>query len=107
MELIAVENNTPPYEVHTTIREMIKMGFRENEVAELHTAKISFPRTQQQKWPSMRPDGQSGHYFHLTQVPSDIEINTETGFAFVYHILLNFEKPTIAYQPRNHRIDQA
>jgi hypothetical protein len=46
MELIAVENNTPPYEVHTTIREMIKMGFRENEVAELHTAKISFPRTQ-------------------------------------------------------------
>jgi hypothetical protein len=45
----------------------------------------------------MRPDDRSGHHFHLTQVPSDIEINTETGFAFVYHILLNFEKPTIAY----------
>jgi hypothetical protein len=46
MELIAVENNILPYEVRTTIWEMIKLGFRENEVAELHTAKISFPRTQ-------------------------------------------------------------
>jgi hypothetical protein len=46
MELIAVENNIPPYEVCTTIQKMIKMGFRENEATELHTAKISFPRTQ-------------------------------------------------------------
>jgi hypothetical protein len=30
-------------------------------------------------------------------VPSDIDINIDTGFALVYHILLNFEKPSIAY----------
>jgi hypothetical protein len=57
MELIAVENDTPPHEVHTTIRELIKLGFKENEVAELYTAKISFPRIQQQKWPSLWLDG--------------------------------------------------
>ena len=42
-------------------------------------------------------DGRSGHHYHLTQIPSEVEINTQTGFALVYHILLNFEKPTIAY----------
>jgi hypothetical protein len=30
-------------------------------------------------------------------VPSDIDINIATGFELVYHILLNFEKPSIAY----------
>jgi hypothetical protein len=30
-------------------------------------------------------------------VPSDIEIDTNAGFALVYHILLNFEKPSTLY----------
>jgi hypothetical protein len=30
-------------------------------------------------------------------VPLDIDINTTTGFVLVYHILLNFEKPFVAY----------
>jgi hypothetical protein len=63
----------------------------------MHIAKISFPRVQQQRWPSKRIDGRTGHHYHLTQVPSNVEINPNTGFALVYQILLNFEKPTIAY----------
>ena len=90
-------NDTPIQETHMSIREMIRKGYRENEAAEAHTAKISFPRVPQLKWPSSRLDGRSGHHYHLTQVPSDIEVNTQIGFALVYHILLNFEKPTIAY----------
>ena len=42
-------------------------------------------------------DGRTRHHYHLTQVPSDIEINPSTGFALIYHILFNFEKPTIVY----------
>jgi hypothetical protein len=97
MELIASDNNIPHREINTPIRELLRLGFRESEAAEIHTAKISFPRVQQQKWPSTRTDGRSGHHYHITQVPSDIEIDTNTGFALVYHILLNFEKPSTSY----------
>jgi hypothetical protein len=69
MELLAIDQDIPPQEVHTSIRELIQRGYRENEAAEVHTTKISFLRILQQKWPSARLDGRSGHHFHLTQVP--------------------------------------
>ena len=97
MELLAIENDIPLQEVHTSIHELIQRGYRENEVEEIHIAKISFPRIPQQKWPSTRLDGRFGHHFHLTQVLSDIEVNPQTRFALVYHILLNSAKPSIIY----------
>ena len=97
MELIAIENEAPLQEAQMSIREMIRKGYRESEAAEAHTTKVSFSRIPQLKWPSTRHDGRSGHHYHLTQVPSDIEVNTQTGFALVYHIFLNFEKPTTTY----------
>jgi hypothetical protein len=83
--------------MHTSISELIRRGYKENEAAEVHTAKISFPKILQQKWPSIRLDGRFGDHFHLTQVPSNIEVNPQTSFALVYHILLNFAKPSIIY----------
>jgi hypothetical protein len=97
LELLAKDIATEPIEINTSIRELIHQGFKENEAAELYTTKISYPRVQQKRWPSSRQDGRTGHHYHLTQVPSDIDINTSTGFPLVYHILLNFEKPSIAY----------
>ena len=97
MELIAIANEAPLQEIHTSICEMIRKGYKENEATEAHTAKVSFPRIPQLKWPSTRLNGRSGHHYHLTQVPSNIEVNTQRGFALVYHILLNFEKPTTTY----------
>jgi hypothetical protein len=97
MELLAIDAEIPPQEIYMSIREMIRRGYRENEATEAHTAKVSFSRILQQKWPSSRVNGRSGHHYHLMQVPSKVEVNTQTGFALVYHILLNFEKPTIAY----------
>jgi hypothetical protein len=73
------------------------MVFTESKVAELHTAKISYPRVHQQHWPSSRQDGRTGHHYYLIHVPLDIDINIDIGFALVYHILLNFEKPSITY----------
>ena len=69
----------------------------ENEVAKAHITKISFPKIPQQKWPSARLDGKSGHHFHFTQVPSDVEVNPQISFVLVYHILLNFAKPATTY----------
>jgi hypothetical protein len=97
MELLAINNGIPPQDVHTSIRKLIRRGYRKNEAAEIHIAKISFPRIPQQKWPSARLDGRSGHHFHLTQVPSNVEVNPQTSFVLVYHILLNFAKPSITY----------
>ena len=97
MELIASDNNIPHREINTSIRELLRLGFRKNEVAEIHTAKISFLRVQQQRWPSTRTNGRSSHHYHIMQVPLDIEININTAFALVYHILLYFEKPSTSY----------
>jgi hypothetical protein len=97
MELLAIDNDTPPQDVYTSIRELIRRSYRENEAAEIHTARITFPRVPQQKWPSARLDGQTGHHFHLTQVPTNVEVNPQTGFALVYHILMNSAKPSIVY----------
>ena len=97
MEAIAQANAAPPLVTSVPIRQLLKLEFRENKIAELHSAKISFPRVQQQRWPSKRIDGHIGHHYHLIEVPSNIEVNLDTGFALVYQILLNFEKPTIAY----------
>jgi hypothetical protein len=44
MELLAKDIETPPIEINISIRELIRMGFKESEEAELHTAKISYPR---------------------------------------------------------------
>ena len=94
---MAKDNETQPIEITTSIKELIRQGYKENEAVELHTAKISYLRVQQQRWPSSRQDGRTGHHLHLTQITSDININTTTGFVLIYHILLNFEKPVIAY----------
>jgi hypothetical protein len=97
MELLTIDNDTPPQDVHTSIRELIRRGYRESEAAEIHTARISYPKIPQQRWPSARLNGRSGHHFHLTQVPAEVEVNPQTGFALVYHLLLNFAKPSIVY----------
>jgi hypothetical protein len=100
MELLAIDNDIPTQDMHMSIREMIRRSYKENEATEAHIANISFPRIPQQKWPSTRQDGRSGHHFHLTQIPSDVEVNPQTGFALVYHILLNFAKPTTTYNSK-------
>ena len=97
MELTTSNNNIPHREINTPICEILRLGFRESKAIEIHTAKISFSRVQQQRWPSTRIDERSGHHYHITQVPSNIEIDTNIGFALVYYILLNFEKPSTSY----------
>jgi hypothetical protein len=76
MELITKDSEALLQETHMSIREMIRKGYRENEAAEAHIAKVSFPRIPQQKWPSSRTNRRSSHHYHLTQVPSEIEVNT-------------------------------
>jgi hypothetical protein len=41
MELLAKDTETLPTEINISIRELIRIGFRESEAVELHTTKIS------------------------------------------------------------------
>lgn len=66
MELLAKDTKTPPAEINISIRELIRMGLRKSEAAELYTLKISFPRVHQQRWPTSKQDGRTGHHYHLT-----------------------------------------
>ena len=43
MELLAKEADIPPQELNISIHDMIKKGYKENEAAEAHTAKVSYP----------------------------------------------------------------
>jgi hypothetical protein len=49
----------------------------------------------QNKWLQVREDKVPGQYYHLTQIPFDIEINHMTGLALVYQIFLHFGKSKI------------
>ena len=46
MESIEQDNAAPPLVTNVPIEELLKIGFRENEAVELHSAKISFPKIQ-------------------------------------------------------------
>ena len=68
-----------------------------HEAQVLTTAKISFPRVSQHKWPQDREDNVLGQHYHLIQIPFDIEVDQETRLTCVYQIFLHFEKSKTTY----------
>jgi benzoyl-CoA reductase/2-hydroxyglutaryl-CoA dehydratase subunit BcrC/BadD/HgdB len=38
-----------------------------------------------------------GNHFHIIQIPFDVQIDQETGFAHIYHIFSHFEKTIKEY----------
>jgi hypothetical protein len=67
------------------------------EALELAMARVAFPRVPQKTWPNTRSDDKPGNQYHLTQLPFDVQINFETNFACIYHIMLHFEQPIREY----------
>ena len=97
METIAYEAGIPPIPRSTPLEELIATGYVACEAAELCSASISFPRVQQNFWPTTRPDGIEGQHINITQLPFDIEVNPKTNLSLDYHILLHFKKPTTPF----------
>ena len=92
METIAYEAGIPPILISMPLEELIATGYIASEAAELCSACISFPRVQQNFWPTTRPDGIEGQHLNITQLPFDIEVNPKTNISLDYHLLLHFEK---------------
>ena len=79
------------------IPDLVDMGWLENEALDYHNGKIAFPFIMQHFWPHTRRDKRLGHWYHFTQILSEVEIDPKTGFAQVYNILFHFEKPNNSY----------
>ena len=56
----------------------VKKGRSDKEVAELLIAVFSYPHTTQTLFPLVRPDGIDGQHFNITQIPFEIETDSDT-----------------------------
>jgi hypothetical protein len=74
-----------------------KASLSAEEALELVSTKLTFPRIKQQAWPKTRSDNKPSNQFHLIQLPFDVQVDTATNFAYIYHVMLHFEKPIKHY----------
>lgn len=64
----------------------------EDEIREFYLYRHSFPHVPQVLFPQTRPDGLSGQFLHLTQIPFGVEINPDTGLSSKSHqIVIRFD----------------
>jgi hypothetical protein len=94
MEAIAAAGGRTPEVSKLPIPELVELGWLENEAQDYHNGKTTFPRVTQHFWPHTRRDKRPGHWYHFTQIPSEVEVDTKTRFALVYNLLFHFEKPS-------------
>jgi hypothetical protein len=67
------------------------------EALELATAKVAFPRVSQRAWPNARSDSKPGNQYHFTELLFDVQVDSSTNFARIYHIMIHFGKPIKEY----------
>jgi hypothetical protein len=63
----------------------------EPEIQECQLYRHSYPRVSQQLYPSVRPDGNTRQYYHLTQIPTHAKIDPSTGLCCTYQIVIRFD----------------
>ena len=95
MKMLAIDLSVEPYAY--SLEACLQAGIPSEEACELVSAQIAFPRTLQQLWPFSCNDNVPGQQYHLIQIPFDVEIDSLTGYARTYQILLHFEKPLKPY----------
>jgi hypothetical protein len=66
-------------------------GTPSSEIQEYLHCRHAFPHVPQLLYPSTRPDGIAGQYYHLTQLPQNSEIDFATGLAPTYQVTIRFD----------------
>lgn len=87
--LNAVDNRRPrlPYSENF----LATQGTPSSEIQEYLNCRHAFPHVPQLLYPSIRPDGIAGQYYHLTQLPQNSEIDLATGLAPTYQVTIRFD----------------
>lgn len=62
-----------------------------SEVQEYHSCCHSFPYVPQSLYPTTRPDGLSGQFYHLTQISSRINADVSTSLSHTHQIVIRFD----------------
>ena len=63
----------------------------DSEIQEYHSYRHAFPHVPQQLYPAVRPDGIPGQFYHLTQIPSGVDIDTQSGLAHTHQLVIRFD----------------
>jgi hypothetical protein len=63
----------------------------ESEMHEYNACRHAFLHVPQTLFPKTRPDGLPGQYFHLTQIPYGIDVDSIIGLSRSYQILIRFD----------------
>jgi hypothetical protein len=63
----------------------------DSEIQECLSYRYSFPRVAQTLYPSSRPDTLPGQYYHLTQLPSYVDMDPITGLSHTYQLVIRFD----------------
>ena len=95
MKMLAIDLSVETYAY--SLEACLQARIPSKEACELVSAQIAFHRTLQQLWPFFHNDNVLGQKYHLTEIPFDVEVESLTGYARTYQILLHFEKPLKPY----------
>jgi hypothetical protein len=74
-----------------TAASLAQNGMPESEIQECLSYRHSFPRVAQTLYPSSRPDTLPGQYYHLTQLPSHVDMDPTTGLSRTYQLVIRFD----------------
>lgn len=74
-----------------TAEQLALHGTPPSEIQEYFQCQHSFPHVPQQLFPTARPDGKPGQYYHLTQIPHNTDIDLNTGLSPTYQVIIRFD----------------
>jgi hypothetical protein len=70
---------------------LVQRGLLASEITEYLSYRHSFLRVTQTLYPSVRLDTLPGQHYHLTQLPSHVNIDPTTGLSPTYQLVIRFD----------------
>ena len=89
LEIQNLQQNLPI--VMYTSDMLAQRGMPASEIIKCLSYRHSFPRVLQTLYPSVCPDAMPGQHYHLTRLPSHINIDPTTGLSPTYLLVIRFD----------------
>jgi hypothetical protein len=70
---------------------LVQQGMPSSEITECLSYRHFFPRVTQALYPSVRSDNLLGQHYHLTQLPSHVNIDPATGLSPTYQLVIRVD----------------
>lgn len=90
-EAITLQKGEEIIHEHRTSKEFVHLGIPVSEVIEFKMLRRAFPRVPQTFYPSERPNAVTGNHLHFTQLPSQENVDTNTGLSEDFYITFRYD----------------